>query len=95
MRGVNGAPSRNDVQCAELRDAVDESGTKVSERDYLVLVLRNRKILVHARSRMRKQLDHRIPTLIDNNVKKNHRSFIILVGDKGRDQVRSFHIYAC
>ena len=37
---------------------------------------------------MRKQLDPRIPTLITNNVKKNHRSFIVLVGDKGRDQVR-------
>lgn len=36
---------------------------------------------------MRKQLDIRIPTLINNNVKKNHRSFIVLVGDKGRDQV--------
>jgi hypothetical protein len=36
---------------------------------------------------MRKQLDPRIPTLVANNVKKNHRSFIVLVGDKGRDQV--------
>ena len=37
--------------------------------------------------RMRKQLDPRIPILINNNVKKNHRSFIVLVGDKRRDQV--------
>ncbi|KAL5519901.1 hypothetical protein ACEPAG_1561 [Sanghuangporus baumii] len=36
---------------------------------------------------MRKQLDPRIPILINNNVKKNHRSFIVLVGDKGRDQI--------
>jgi hypothetical protein len=36
---------------------------------------------------MRKQLDSRIPILINNNVKSNHRSFIVLVGDKGRDQV--------
>ena len=42
---------------------------------------------------MRKQLDNRIPILINNNVKKNHRSFIVLVGDRGRDQVRmSFHL---
>lgn len=41
------------------------------------------------RSKMRKQLDPRIPILISNNVKKNNRSFIVLVGDKGRDQVRS------
>ncbi|KAF8638996.1 hypothetical protein AX17_001798 [Amanita inopinata Kibby_2008] len=40
---------------------------------------------------MRKQLDPRIPTLITNNVKKNHRSFIVLVGDKGRDQIVNLH----
>src|SRR5579863_10480834 len=40
---------------------------------------------------MRKQLDQRIPTLINNNVKKNHRSFIVLVGDRGRDQVVNLH----
>ncbi|KAH7909573.1 GNAT acetyltransferase 2-domain-containing protein [Hygrophoropsis aurantiaca] len=40
---------------------------------------------------MRKQLDPRIPTLINNNVKKNHRSFIVLVGDKGRDQIVNLH----
>ena len=40
---------------------------------------------------MRKQLDQRISTLINNNVKKNHRSFIVLVGDRGRDQVVNLH----
>ncbi|KAG7091927.1 hypothetical protein E1B28_008319 [Marasmius oreades] len=40
---------------------------------------------------MRKQLDPRIQHLINNNVKKNHRSFIVLVGDKGRDQVVNLH----
>jgi N-acetyltransferase 10 len=40
---------------------------------------------------MRKQLDQRIPILINNNVKNNHRSFIVLVGDKGRDQVVNLH----
>ncbi|KAF8632043.1 hypothetical protein AX15_002085 [Amanita polypyramis BW_CC] len=40
---------------------------------------------------MRKQLDPRIPTLVNNNVKKNHRSFIVLVGDKGRDQIVNLH----
>ncbi|KAG1724282.1 helicase-domain-containing protein [Suillus occidentalis] len=40
---------------------------------------------------MRKQLDPRIPVLINNNVKKNHRSFIVLVGDKGRDQIVNLH----
>ena len=36
---------------------------------------------------MRKQLDPRIPALISNGVKANHRSFFVMVGDKGRDQV--------
>ncbi|KAG6370533.1 GNAT acetyltransferase 2-domain-containing protein [Boletus reticuloceps] len=40
---------------------------------------------------MRKQLDPRIPALITNNVKKNHRSFIVFVGDKGRDQIVNLH----
>ncbi|OBZ68966.1 hypothetical protein A0H81_11153 [Grifola frondosa] len=40
---------------------------------------------------MRKQLDPRIPFLINNNVKLNHRSFIVLVGDKGKDQVVNLH----
>ncbi|KAG8748379.1 hypothetical protein FRC10_005926 [Ceratobasidium sp. 414] len=40
---------------------------------------------------MRKQLDNRIPILINNNVKKNHRSFIVLVGDKGKDQIVNLH----
>ncbi|MCO5599793.1 hypothetical protein L7F22_053900 [Adiantum nelumboides] len=40
---------------------------------------------------MRKQLDPRIATLIRNNVALNHRSFFILVGDHGRDQVVNLH----
>ncbi|KAG8928556.1 hypothetical protein FRC02_006740 [Tulasnella sp. 418] len=40
---------------------------------------------------MKKQLDPRIPTLINNNVKKNHRSFIVLVGDKGKEQIVNLH----
>lgn len=36
---------------------------------------------------MRKQLDPRIPALINNGVRSNHRSFFVLVGDRGRDQV--------
>lgn len=40
---------------------------------------------------MRKQLDPRIATLIRNNVELNHRSFFVLVGDHGRDQVVNLH----
>ncbi|KAF8269189.1 DUF699-domain-containing protein [Lactarius quietus] len=36
---------------------------------------------------MWKQLNQCIQSLINNNVNKNHRSFIVLVGDKGRNQV--------
>lgn len=40
---------------------------------------------------MRKQLDPRIPTLIRNNVAMGHRSFFVVVGDHGRDQVVNLH----
>ncbi|UZJ54740.1 hypothetical protein CBS101457_004060 [Exobasidium rhododendri] len=40
---------------------------------------------------MRKQLDPRIATLIRNNVATNHRSFFVMVGDHGRDQVVNLH----
>ncbi|CCA70074.1 related to KRE33-Killer toxin REsistant protein [Serendipita indica DSM 11827] len=35
----------------------------------------------------RRLLDPRLRILIENNVKKNHRSFIVLVGDRGRDRI--------
>ena len=37
---------------------------------------------------MKKKVDSRIRTLIENHVKTRHRSMFVLVGDKGRDQVR-------
>lgn len=40
---------------------------------------------------MRKQLDPRIPTLIRNSVASGHRSFFVLVGDHGREQVVNLH----
>ncbi|KZS93422.1 DUF699-domain-containing protein [Sistotremastrum niveocremeum HHB9708] len=40
---------------------------------------------------MKKQLDPRIPILINNAVQKNNRSFFVLVGDKGRDQIVNLH----
>lgn len=36
-------------------------------------------------------MDPRIPTLIRNNVALNHRSFFVIVGDKGKDQVVNLH----
>jgi N-acetyltransferase 10 len=39
----------------------------------------------------KKKLDSRIPTLVKNGVQTNHRSFFVLVGDRGRDQVVTLH----
>lgn len=37
---------------------------------------------------VRKKIDNRIRLLIENGVKLHHRSLFVIVGDKGRDQVR-------
>ena len=34
-----------------------------------------------------KKVDNRIRILIENGVQKKHRSFFVVVGDKGKDQV--------
>lgn len=39
----------------------------------------------------KKKLDSRIPTLINNSVYQNHRSFFVIVGDAGREQVVTLH----
>jgi hypothetical protein len=36
---------------------------------------------------VKKVVDSRIPTLINNSVISNHRSFFVIVGDHGKDQV--------
>jgi N-acetyltransferase 10 len=41
----------------------------------------------------RKKLDSRIPSLIANGVANNHRSFFVVVGDRGRDQVVNLHYF--
>ncbi|KJE95863.1 N-acetyltransferase 10 [Capsaspora owczarzaki ATCC 30864] len=40
---------------------------------------------------MRKKIDARIRTLIENGVQTSHRSFFVIVGDHGRDQVVNLH----
>ncbi|XP_058111016.1 RNA cytidine acetyltransferase 2-like [Magnolia sinica] len=40
---------------------------------------------------MRKKVDDRIRTLIENGVKTRHRSMFIIVGDKSRDQIVNLH----
>jgi N-acetyltransferase 10 len=40
---------------------------------------------------MRKKVDSRIRTLVENCVKQRQRSMFVIVGDKGRDQVVNLH----
>jgi hypothetical protein len=41
---------------------------------------------------MRKKVDPRIRTLVENGVKARQRSMFVIVGDKGRDQVREWGV---
>ncbi|GMH06651.1 hypothetical protein Nepgr_008491 [Nepenthes gracilis] len=40
---------------------------------------------------MRKKVDERIRTLIENGVKRRHRSMFVIIGDKSRDQIVNLH----
>jgi len=40
---------------------------------------------------VKKKIDSRVRTLVENGVGLRHRSFFVLVGDKGRDQVVNLH----
>ncbi|CAG8492780.1 10349_t:CDS:10 [Ambispora gerdemannii] len=40
---------------------------------------------------VKKVIDSRIPTLVKNGVQNKHRSFFVIIGDKGRDQVVNLH----
>ena len=40
---------------------------------------------------VRKKIDNRIRTLVENGVQQHHRTFFVLVGDRGRDQVVNLH----
>lgn len=42
-------------------------------------------------STMKKKVDSRVQTLIENNIKKHQRSMLFLVGDRSRYQVVNFH----
>jgi N-acetyltransferase 10 len=42
-------------------------------------------------NRIRKKVDTRIRTLVENCVKTRHRSFFVIVGDEGRDQIVNLH----
>jgi N-acetyltransferase 10 len=40
---------------------------------------------------MKKKIDDRIRVLIENAIKKRHRTMFIIIGDRGRDQVVNLH----
>lgn len=40
---------------------------------------------------VKKKVDDRVRALIENGVRKNHRSMFVLVGDHGKDQVENLH----
>ena len=40
---------------------------------------------------MRKKVDARVRTLVENGVKLHHRSLFVIVGDNGREQVVNLH----
>ena len=40
---------------------------------------------------MKKKVDQRIRTLVENGVKLRQRSVVVVVGDRGRDQVVNLH----
>ena len=40
---------------------------------------------------MRKKVDSRVRTLVENGVKTKTRAFFVIVGDRGRDQVVNLH----
>eukprot|EP00439_Symbiodinium_sp_Y106_P029988 s1167_g3.t1 len=40
---------------------------------------------------MRKKVDGRIRTLVENGIKTHTRSMFVIVGDRGRDQVVNLH----
>ena len=40
---------------------------------------------------VQKKVDPRVRGLIEHGVRKNHRSFFVLVGDHGKDQVENLH----
>ncbi|KAH9311210.1 hypothetical protein KI387_026245, partial [Taxus chinensis] len=47
--------------------------------------------ICHFSINMRKKVDERIRTLVENGVKARHRSMFVIIGDKGCDQVVNLH----
>lgn len=53
-----------------------------------------RRVRRRNKGKMRKKVDERIRTLIENGVKSRHRSMLVIIGDKSLDQVYK-RVYIC
>jgi hypothetical protein len=42
----------------------------------------------------KKKIDNRIRIVMENGIRNNHRTFFVIVGDKGKDQVK-FQNFSC
>ncbi|KAK7247503.1 hypothetical protein RIF29_42386 [Crotalaria pallida] len=51
----------------------------------------HRRFQTEEKRKMRKKVDERIRTLIENGVKLRHRSMFVIIGDKSRDQIVNLH----
>jgi N-acetyltransferase 10 len=49
------------------------------------------KLYISKAAAMRKKVDSRIRTLVENCVKLRQRAMFVIIGDKGRDQVVNLH----
>ncbi|KAJ1557039.1 hypothetical protein HK405_001018, partial [Cladochytrium tenue] len=67
------------------RGGGDDDGSDADDGDAALQQQQQRRLTA------RKKLDARIPALIANGVQSNHRSFFVMVGDRGRDQVVTLH----
>jgi hypothetical protein len=66
------------------------SGTEIfPERFWLFFFFPLQFIADLEKIMVKKVIDSRIHTLVKNGVQNKHRSFFVIVGDKGKDQVRS------
>lgn len=63
----------------------------INRRLCVIVVVPRRRVTSTNKFTMKKKVDPRIRQLLENGVRNNHRSLLLLVGDKGRDQIVNLH----
>ena len=48
-------------------------------------------VVINNKNKMRKKVDSRIRTLVENGVKLNERTLFVVVGDNAREQIVNIH----